>query len=53
MEMLRIAKLNDGWIGKDKTILDQDRNMITKHVDGSKSLRMGSLINYPFCWVLH
>jgi integrase len=39
MEILRIAKSKDGMIGKDRTILDQDRNVIAKYVDDRNQIR--------------
>ena len=39
MEVLRIAKLKDGWIREDRTILDQDRNVTAKYVDDNNQIR--------------
>jgi hypothetical protein len=39
MEVLRIAKLKGGMIGKDRTILDQDRNITAKYVDDRNQIR--------------
>jgi hypothetical protein len=39
MEVLRIAKLKDGMIGKDRTVLDQDRNITAKYVDDRNQMR--------------
>lgn len=39
MEVLRIAKSKDGMIGKDRTILDQDRNVVAKYVDNRNQIR--------------
>jgi integrase len=39
MEVLRIAKLKDGMIGKDRTILDKDRNITAKYVDDRNQIR--------------